>query len=259
MTDHLAALDVRQVHAWYTRLADMIGRQTVPDGNSRQTPLAAIFLRRYLAARPNDVLEFTAPGYLRNAPQVRDALVYHRDVFLTRQQASFGPGQRRWVGVLPRLRGQAPYARWTPGSQLRMHYHSLVEIGGTLREIFRIQRSGTPQERDLFTALRGFQLQSDVALSGQQNQNSVRITFTSWNVHAFDRYDFDYSERLTLPNPDHGSTAPGAVRPEDRTLTVYHSNARRMVRAGLAAPYDLRSQPWAQQHQDLLAPADVTP
>ena len=199
MTDHLAAPDVRQVHAWYTRLADMIARQTVPDGNSQQAPLAAIFLRRYLAANPDDVLEFTAPGYLRNAPQVREALVYHRDVFLTRQQARLGSGQTRWAGVLPRLRGQASYARWVPGSQLRMHYHSLVEIGGTIREIFRIQRSGTPQERDLFTALRGFQLQSDIAVSGEQNQNAVRITFTSWNVHALDRYDFDYSEHLTLP------------------------------------------------------------
>lgn len=259
MTDHLAAPDVRQVHAWYTRLADMIARQTVPDGNSQQAPLAAIFLRRYLAANPDDVLEFTAPGYLRNAPQVREALVYHRDVFLTRQQARLGSGQTRWAGVLPRLRGQASYARWVPGSQLRMHYHSLVEIGGTIREIFRIQRSGTPQERDLFTALRGFQLQSDIAVSGEQNQNAVRITFTSWNVHAFDRYDFDYSEHLTLPNPDYGSTAEGAVRPQDRTLTVYHSNAERMVEADLAAPYDLCSHPWAMPYQDLLAPADVTP
>lgn len=39
MTDHLAALDVRQVHAWYTRLADMIARQTVPDGNRAASPV----------------------------------------------------------------------------------------------------------------------------------------------------------------------------------------------------------------------------
>lgn len=257
MTDHLARLNVQAVHAWYRRLAASVGARHVMDGSVARVPLAAQLLNRYLDARPNDVFEFDAPSYLKNASQVQEGLRYHRAVFLSQREARIGRGTRL-VGVLPRLRGTSGFQRWTPGTQLRMTYHSLVSIGESLTEILRIQSSGTPQERDLFTALRGFQLHSEVTLDGQASGAAVAITFNSWQSHVSDRYDFDYDEHLTLPNPDHGSTRPDAVRPGDRQIRVYHRNAQRMVQAGLAAPFDLRSRRWVPPAA-LMAAATVTP
>jgi hypothetical protein len=72
-----------------------------------------------------------------------------------------------------------------------------------------------------------------------------------------DRYDWDYSEHFTVPNPDFGRAQPDSVQPHDRTLTVYHSNARRLEAANLAAPYDVSSLPWVVTDTALRAPAEV--
>jgi len=77
------------------------------------------------------------------------------------------------------------------------------------------------------------------------------------SVH--DRYDWDYSEHFTVPNPDYRSTALDAVRPQDQTLTVYHSNAQRVERAGLAAPYDVESDEWRVVDPQIVKSAEVDP
>jgi hypothetical protein len=63
-------------------------------------------------------------------------------------------------------------------------------------------------------------------------------------AYITDRYDWDYSEHFTVPNPDFNSRAASAVRRTDRELTVYHKNAQRIERASLAAPYDIRCNHW---------------
>ncbi|MCU0229371.1 MAG: hypothetical protein MUF01_17220, partial [Bryobacterales bacterium] len=184
---------------------------------------------------------------------------YHRAVFLTQQQARIS-GRSRWAGVLPRIRGDAGFTRWDLSGPLEMTYESLVEVGSGLVEIARIQRSGTPAERDLLTSLRGFQLRSRVLVEGsRQGDGSVRIRFQMWMCKVLDRYDWDYNEYFTVPNPDYGSRAADAVRPQDQTLRVYHRNAQRLELAGLAAPFDVESNEWRVTQRRLLNEATVTP
>ena len=64
---------------------------------------------------------------------------------------------------------------------------------------------------------------------------------------------------ITVPNPDYGSKISGAVAPTSKTIVVYHSNAKRLEDAGLAAPYDLRSKPWQVIDAKLRVPAEVEP
>lgn len=256
MTDYLAPLPEQRVAAWYGRLADMIARQKVQG----RTPLAAEFLRHYLKNRdPNATYDLVEPDYLKNSSQVGVALLFHRAVFLTEQKARLPNGAQGWAGVLPRLQGRPGFTRWDGASQLRMHYESLVEIGGSVTEIIRIQNRGSPEERDLFASLRGFQLRSEVLLRGMPANGRVTVSFTNWTARVLDRYDFDYSEHLTMPNPDFGRRSADAVRPEDRTLRVYHSNARRLVRARLAAPFNIRSKGWVVAAPNITGPAEVDP
>jgi len=265
MSDYLAPLPVQQVAAWYRRLADSIGSRRVADVDSTGTtqqrePLAAILLRHYLENRqPGSAFVFDAPNYLKQNGQVLTQLQYQRAVFLTEQQARVG-NRQIWAGVLPRIQGRSPFTRWDLTGPLQMNYESLAEIGGTMIEIARIQYRGTDQERDLFSALRGFQVHSDVVVTGQRLPTGmVRIAIQSWTASARDTYDFDFSEHLTLPNPDFHSTAADAVRPQDESLTVYHSNAQRLEQAHLAAPYTLASRGWSVTDARLTSPAQVDP
>jgi len=163
MSDYLAPLAEPQVAAWYRRLADRIGREKI-DG---QEPMASIFLRHWLDNRdPASTFRFQAPGYLRQRSYVATAAAYHRGVFLTEERARFTGRPPSWAGILPRLQGRPGFTRWDPTQSLEMQYQSLVEVGTGVLDILRIQRSGTPAERDLLTALRGFQLRSRVTVRG---------------------------------------------------------------------------------------------
>jgi len=166
-------------------------------------------------------------------------------VFLTEKKARFTGRDASWAGVVPRLQGRAPYTAWDVAQPLEMRYECLVEVGDGLFDLVRIQQSGTAGERDLLTALRGFQLGSRVVVTGTRQDKKVKLQFSSWVVWARDRYDWDYSEHFTVPNPDYKSKRPDAVRPEDQKLTVYHSNAERLEKAGLAAPFNVMSKEWA--------------
>jgi hypothetical protein len=259
VTDYLASLPEAQVAGWYRRLADRVAREKI-DGKD---PLAAIFLRHWLDNRdPKSTFEFHAPDYLQQSKYVTSVLQFHREVLLTQQQARFTGGKRKWAGVLPRIQGLSGFTRWDLSKPLEMQYESLVEIGSGLIEIARIQQAGTNQERDLFGSLRGFQLRSKVKVSGvrlPKPSTMIRITFISWQCQVLDRYDFDYSEHLTFPNPDYGSRDKEAVRPQDKLLTVYHKNAERLEKAGLAAPYDIKSKEWSVTDSRITKPGEVDP
>lgn len=255
MTDHLKALPIDRVAAWYRRLAAMVGQKKV----SGAEPYASVLLRHYLDNRdPNSTFTIEARGYLKSNPRVTEALAYHRRVFLSQEAARVGGGTKLG-GIVPRLRGQGHRQLAVPG-KAPMNYESLVQIGDGALDILRIQTRGSDTERDLFTSLRGFQLRSDVHVDVAAAQaGKVRVRFETWLAEAHDRYDWDYNEHLTMPNPDFGSKAAGAVRPMDQQLTVYHSNAKRLEDAKLAAPFYVKSAQWAVMDPTLRADALVSP
>ncbi|HEY6403840.1 MAG TPA: hypothetical protein VI479_20630, partial [Blastocatellia bacterium] len=208
----------------------------------------------------NSTFAFDAPGYLQQNKYVTPALEFHRAVFLTEQQARLTGGKYKWAGVLPRIQGRPGFTYWDLKKWLDMEYESLIEIGSGMMDILRIQRSGAPWEKDLFGSLRGFQLRSNVRVEGTRLPGGkIRIIFSCWLCQAIDRYDFDYKEYLTLPNPDYGQTYAEAIRPQDQTLTVYHKNAERLERAGLAAPFNIRSKEWTVMESKIIRLGEVDP
>lgn len=249
MTDELARLTPVQVAGFYKRLADLVdmnkGRLAVS--------LAAMLMRQWLANRDaKSVFEFEAPDHLKEHSDVLGAVRYHRAVYLTEQRANVTGGSSKWAGIVPRLQGKG-YPKWNGSGEMKMEYQSLVELP------LRYQLTGSDADRDLLYALHGFQLKTNVAVTAQGSSGGrkVRISFTSFQARVDDRYDWDYSEHLTVPNPDFGSTAAGAVAPKSKTLVVYHSNAKRIEDAGLAAPYDLESKPWAVTDAGIVGPGEV--
>jgi len=134
-----------------------------------------------------------------------------------------------------------------------------VSIGPNTAEVIRIQLSGTAQERDLFTSLRGFQLRSDIKVTGSPKGKLVAVKFNSWTATGHDRYDFNYNEHLTLPNPDHGSKDKDAIRPDLEKFRVYHKNAKRMVDKGLAAPFKVEVGPWKIIAQEVVKDGLIDP
>lgn len=49
------------------------------------------------------------------------------------------------------------------------------------------------------------------------------------------------------------------MRPQDQKLNFYHSNAKSLEDAGLAAPYKVLINEWVIRDRALLAPAEVDP
>ena len=141
---------------------------------------------------------------------------------------------------------------------MTLTYESLVEVGSGLTDLIRIQRRGTPQERDLLTSLRGFQLHSEVLVKGASAGGAtVKVTFERWICRVKDRYDFNYNEYFTVLNPDFGSKKSDAVEPASQTIRVYHRNAQRLEKAGLAAPYPIESESWQVTDPKIIGPATI--
>lgn len=258
--DYLANLPETEVAAWYNRLADFFGKNKIQG----QTPLASIFLKEYLKNRnPKTTFRFSAPIYLQNLPKVTDTLKFHRKVFLTEEKARFTGGRRSWAGIVPRLQGKSPYQKWdlNKTKSMAMHYESLVEIGAGIMDIRRIQYRGTPAERDIFGSLRGFQLKSTVNVTASVLPDSkVKIVFNSWICEVNDKYDFASVEHLTVPNPDFKRhDLENAVEPDKETIRVYHTNAKRLVKAKMASPFLIKSYGWSVTNRMITQPAVVDP
>jgi hypothetical protein len=249
MADYLAALQPAELAKFYGRLADGA------DANrgSVKVSLAAMLMRQWLKNRdPKDLFEFDAPDHLKDRKEVLEALAFQRRVLLTQEKARFTGGITKWAGVVPRIVGKPPFPKWDTKQPLSMTYESLVEMP------LRYDITGTDADRDVLYGLRGFQLKSSVILTspGTAPNGKVRVVFQAYTAQALDRYDWDYAEHKTVPNPDFGSKAPDAVAPGERKVVVYHKHAKRLEDANLAAPYDLRTRPW-QVDPQLRAPAEV--
>jgi hypothetical protein len=254
--DYLKALPVDRVAGWYRRLATAWSNN-MPE---LKPALAGTFLRTWVDNRnPRAKIEFDAPSHLKTSGAVFETQAFHREVFLTNKKGRFSGGAERWVGVLPRIQGLPGVTKWDMKGPLSLEYESLCDIAPNIWAIARIQRSGTAAERDIFGSLRGFQLKSAVTLVAVPAGGGITIQFSRWECSGTDRYDWDYSERLTVANPDYQSVAADAIRPQDRTLTVYHSNAKRLEDANQAAPYDVVLRRWSVADTRLTGPARVDP
>jgi hypothetical protein len=253
--DHLKNCSVDQLAAWYLRLAAAWDRN-MPE---LQPPLAGAFLRTWVNNRSKDAkIEFDAPPHLRSHPSVFAVQAFHREVFLTNKKARFSGGNEKWAGILPRIQGAPGFSKWDMKGDLALEYESLCDVAPDIWAIAKIQRSGSNADRDIFGSLRGFQLKSRVTVGVVQPPGTLlKVMFKTWVCSGTDRYDWNYSEYLTVVNPDFGSKAPDAIRPQDRTLTVFHSNAKRLEAAGKAAPYQVILKPWTVADARLAAQASV--
>jgi len=167
-------------------------------------------------------------------------------VYLTQDPARIG-GSRREGGIKPRWHNPGNYG-WTRGTALSMYYEALVEVP------LRWQITGNAEEKDILYGLgMGFQLHTEVTVNVTHSGGQLDVTFTRFTAKVVDRYDFNYSEHINVPNPDYISTSPDAVCPRRDRIVVYHTNARRMEQAGLAAPYPLESNSW-----DLMSVASLS-
>jgi hypothetical protein len=252
--DVLAPLPPVQVAGFYSRLAASVDAQK----GDLQVSLAALLMRHWLDNRDaTSVFAFDAPPHLRASRDVASVLDYHRHVYRTEEKDRLGGTTKteKWAGVLPRLQGTPPYPRWNGAIPLNIDYSSLCELP------LRYQLTGNNGERDLLYALRGFQLKTFVTVVATPITGSKKMSvmFRSFEAQVLDRYDWDYSEHLTVPNPDYGISRSDAVAPKLEKVVVYHSNARRLEVAGLAAPYDVRTNRWRVTDASLVAPAVVDP
>ena len=253
--DYLKNYTPDQVAAWYLRLAAAWDAKT-PE---LHPPLAGAFLRTWVKNRTKDAkIEFDAPEHLRSQSAVLLVQAYHRDVFLSNKKARFSGGSEKWAGLLPRIQGATGYTKWDLKGELALEYESLCDVAPDMWAIGKMQTSGNAGDLDIFGSLRGFQLKSKVTVAAaKQTGTQVLIMFKSWQASGTDRYDWDYSEHLTVFNPDYGSKAADAIRPVDQKLTVYHSNAKRLEDAGKAAPFLVILKPWVVANTQLLAPTTI--
>jgi hypothetical protein len=241
--DPLAALSPAEVAAFYGRLADGVDARK----GKLDVSLAATLMRLWLKNRQAGAeLALEAPAHLRSHEQTQSTLLYHRQVFLTEKKARLG-NREAWAGVLPRLQGKSPHQKWDLKRLLSMDYESLTEFP------LRYQLTGSDADRDLLYSLHGFQLHSTVTVGGMllpppppgsRDPQKVRVHFQTFETYAWDVYDWNYSEHLTVPNPDFGRTAKGSVEPGSKTVVVYHRHAKRIEDAGHAAPYRFKTNAW---------------
>jgi hypothetical protein len=252
MADDLASLSPAELAGFYRRLADSVDKNK----GALQVSLAALLMRHWLENRdPKGTFVFAAPDHLKSHSQVIDVLAYHRRVYLTEEEARVGEHVKRWAGIVPRLQGRPPYQRWDGKVVLTLDYESLVEFP------LRYQVTGNAADRDILYALHGFQLKTYITVAADKIPSSthLKILFRQFEAEIRDRYDWDYSEHLTVPNPDYRSQAKGAVSPTSDKVVVYHRHAKRLEDAGLAAPYDLRTDRWTIADARFTAPGEVDP
>jgi hypothetical protein len=249
--DVLADCSSPALAQWYRRLAAY--------SEAHGGVLAPLLLRLWLDNRdPRAKKVVDAHSNLTGSAMVRDAIAYHRTVYLTEKKARLGGGVETWAGVIPRLQGVG-YPKWDGGGELAMSYQSLAAYSDLQSASFAFN-SMSLAEADVFTSLHNFQLRTDVVVTIQASAvGKTILLFKQLQARAIDRYDWDAAKHLTMPNPDYGVQAPWAIRPDLQRIVVFHANAKRLERDGLAAPYDLETAPWDVTDRAMLAPAVIDP
>lgn len=249
MSDELANLQPVELAGWYERLANLIEKLNTEVKDA----LSPRFLKYWLTGQGKK-LNFSPPKHLCNSGYVTDVLKYHRAVYLTEKKAKVG-GSEKWSGIIARLQGKG-YPKWAGTGLMTMHYESLVDIP-VLMESFL-----SKGDLDLLMAMHGFQLVTDVAVTVTGGAASkLNVVFTSFNAKVTDSYHWNPDKHLSMPNPDYGNPnkVQNPVAPKSQTITVYHSNAIRLEKAGRAWAYDNESDPWQVSDIGISGPATIDP
>jgi hypothetical protein len=250
--DALAPLSAADVAAFYRRLADTIKAKQADS-------LAAAMLLHWLDGKGSS-FRFDA-RYVKDLDYVVEYLRDEvRPVFLTEKEASL-KGGKKWGGVLPRIKGVPPHPIWDGKSKFTMLYEGpSVSIPMTV-QAQAAAGLASAAELDLFMSLHTFGLHTDVvaAATAIAGTKTYRVMFEKWETRAFDRYDWDPAKHLTMPNPDFRNPFKVAtpVQPTKEKVRVYHSNAKRIEAAGLAAAYNAESTTWTVTDAKTVEPAVV--
>lgn len=233
MSDYLAPLNATDVAAFYRRLATFIQAKLHNDS------LAAILLLHWLDGGGKDK---TYPAkYVRTLDEVRDYLRgTARPIFLS-QRSTPGGGVG---GVIPRIRGTIKTNPQTGPYAMRLEGNVETPLSVEFKAKYGMKVED--RELDALFALHGFTLVSNVVASVAKSSNPkiYDVTFDGWQCKAVDEYHWNPAKHITVPNPDFGSTDAWAVAPGEKEIVVYHSNAIRVEKAGLAAPFHDESETW---------------
>ncbi|MGP3985143.1 hypothetical protein [Streptomyces sp. KR80] len=250
--DELSAFSPPEVADWYRRLALMIQRK-------RPDSLAAQMLLHWLDGK-GARLTFSS-AKVEKLRQVTDELKNNvRPVFLTEKKARVKGGEK-WGGVIPRIQKLPGVDPWDGSSPIKMSF-----TGQSVEVPLAVQAKAflglaDEDELDLLMSLHTFGLKTEVVvtLTPKPGTPQYKVDFTDWQTRAFDRYDWDPSKHIKVPNPDYGNPARLAapVAPDKDKITVYHSNAKRVEAAGLAASYDAESTPWKPADPEITKPAEA--
>ena len=242
--DELSVLSPKEAAEWYRRLAE---RWRVEYPNS----LASTMLLHWLDGKGEE-LTFNA-SYVMNSEFVIEYLRDEvRPVFLTEKKAKL-KGGKRWAGILPRIKDPS----WDGKSNFKIFYEGpSVEIPLSIQVKARIGLT-TKEEFDLLVSLHKFGIHTEVVMSASPIPDSKRykVIFESWESYVFDKYDWDPTKYLTFPNPDYGDLS--GVAPNKEKIRAYHSNAKRVENAKLAAPYPVKSTPWRVTMTEIVGAAEV--
>jgi hypothetical protein len=244
--DHLAKLSEQQVVGFYRRLASSI--QTKVGGDS----LAATLLLHWLDGKGKH--KIYSAKYVRNLEEVRSYLRGSaRPIFLSQKKTPSG----MIGGVVPRIQGaikcepaKGPYS---------IHLEGNVETPLSVEAKAAMGMKVDANELDAFFALHGFTLISDVVISSTDTgkRRIYQVNFDSWKCKAADYYHWNKDKHMTVPNPDFGSKMQGAIAPNEKKITVYHSNAIRVEKAGLAQAFNNESEEWEEADQTVIGPSTV--
>jgi hypothetical protein len=245
MADYLAPLSPLAVAAFYRRLAASI--QAKFGGDS----LAATLLLWWLDGK-GKLAVFDAK-YVRDLEEVRSYLLKTaRPIFLSQKQTPAGV----IGGVVPRIRGTIKSN--PPGGPYAMHLEGNVETPLSIEAKAAMGMKVEARELDALYALHGFTVISDVVVSvTPKSPSGHNVKFDRWTCKTQDEYHWDPDKHITVPNPDFGSKDKDAVSPGDKTITVYHSNAIRVEKGGLADPFHNESKPWDEIGTAVVADAFV--
>lgn len=229
MTDVLKPLSPAEVAAFYKRLADFTEKRKGTVSRS----LAAELLRLWLANRDRKwTYPILPPEHLKNHSVILAGAAEHRRVYLTEQEKNTGG----WGGILARWNNNV----WKGVGPLDMFYESLIGFS------VLYQYTGSDADKDLLYSLHDCQLRSDVTVNlVASDAKHLYVKFTRFELSVKDIYNWDYKKHIEVPNPDYGSKMPNAVAPSSESVTVYHSNAKRVEDANLAAPYALTIGTWS--------------
>jgi hypothetical protein len=246
VADYLQPLGVQDVAGFYRRLAQFINTKFQNDS------LAAMLLLHWLDGGGKK--RIYSAKYVKVLDEVQDYLKgTARPIFLSQR-----PTPNHTIGgVVPRIRGTIKAN--PPGGPYTMHLEGNVETPLSIELKAAAGAQVEERELDALYALHGFTMVSDVIVSATptKTKSQYSIDFRKWTCKATDTYHWNPDKHITVPNPDFDSKAAGAVAPKDKRITIYHSNASRIEKAGLANPFDNESESWDVIDQFIMGPTSI--